>query len=123
MKAELIGALLAVVSQTAIAQDDWGPKPDQALAEKLATDAMQSILKDPYSAHYRWDEIVGTSASKKGEGQPCKGWVLIGWVNAKNSYGGYNGEQEYRFLIQNDRIACAFTDERNGRYEHTVRVL
>src|SRR3546814_7796020 len=77
------------------AQDDWGQKPDQGAAEQLAVAVLQTLLKDPYSAHYRWDEIAGTSTWND-KGPTCYGWVLRGHVNAKNSYGGYVGEKDYK---------------------------
>lgn len=119
MIAKLGFAALAVMLAISVhAQDDWGQKPDQAAAEQLAIDVLQTLLKDPYSAHYRWDEIVGTSTWND-KGPPCYGWVLRGHINAKNSYGGYVGEKDYKFYIRNGRVDCAVTGVRMGRSSST----
>src|SRR3546814_13855805 len=87
------GMLAAMLATSVHAQDDWGQKPDQGAAEQLAVAVLQTLLKDPYSAHYRWDEIAGTSTWND-KGPTCYGWVLRGHVNAKNSYGGYVGDRK-----------------------------
>lgn len=35
------------------------------------------------------------------------GWILVCGINAKNSFGAYNGAQEYRFLFLNGQIMRA----------------
>lgn len=60
-------------------------------AEKAAVlSVMQSHLKDPASAQYRW-------LAKRPGGHYC------GMVNAKNSYGGYIGFQPFA-LILDDKL-------------------
>ena len=67
---------------------------------------MKRVLKDPDSAKYSF------------EIPPRKSWVydftlhgnVFGWVvcsgiNAKNSFGGYTGEQPFAFLFKDQKLA------------------
>lgn len=62
------------------------PVPLSAAEVNLAQAAVRRGLKDPDSA--RFDDIKGW-ASKKGDIGVC------GWVNAKNSFGGYAGRSPF----------------------------
>lgn len=64
-----------------------GPKPEDALVEEAHV-AVLALMKDPESA--RFDD-------RKAEIYPSEGLVCNGSVNAKNSFGGYVGAQEYSY--------------------------
>lgn len=112
MHAQLRVVVLALILAPCLAfaqeSEAYGQKPDQEQAQELALDVLKGLLKDPYSAHIEWSEIVGTSRWQ-GAGQPCFGWVLFAKINAKNAYGGYVGARDYRFFIRDDRVDCVIT--------------
>ncbi len=56
-------------------------------------DGVRASLKDPTSAQFGQHK-AGSNA--KG------GTIVCGWVNAKNSYGGYTGKQPYLALLLPD---------------------
>lgn len=56
-------------------------------------DGVRSSLKDPGSAQFG-DYVAGLNSKN--------GIVVCGWVNAKNSYGGYTGKQPYLALYLPD---------------------
>jgi hypothetical protein len=81
---------------------DYGTFPTDY--ENIVKAYYQTRLKDPYSAQYRFTEpyqgylratpIVG--------GKPTKfGYIVEVYVNAKNSFGGYVGEELERLFIRN----------------------
>lgn len=65
--------------------------------KRLAREAVKNNLKDPESAQFRNETIIGTSA--------------CGEVNAKNSYGGYVGFK--RYLFASNGAAAIDGDENN----------
>jgi len=105
----------------AYGQDAWGVQPDQEAAQAAAIEAMQTQLKDPYSAQYRWTPISGTSVwpDRRNDGT-CRGWILKGAVNAKNSYGGYIGEREYSFYFMDQKLVCIVGQRLAGRYRDVL---
>ena len=73
--------------------------------KKLVEDHMQTILKDPYSAHYRYEiepQKTFIEATTK-EGTIYCYWVPV-YINAKNIMGGYTGEKWFAFYIRNNII-------------------
>jgi flagellar motor protein MotB len=69
------------------------PSFDQVMIEK-AKEAVMNSLKDPESARFRHVHIkLGDPSSVQGE------------VNAKNSYGAYNGYQKFYVEIDRDNIS------------------
>lgn len=79
---------------------DYGPEPNPG--EPIVRAYMEGVLKDPSSAQYQvmtlprqaWD--AGTF-----------GWVMCFRINAKNSFGGYNGYRPHHFFIKNGRVLKA----------------
>lgn len=64
---------------------------------------MNSILKDPESARYTFQPTF-KGYSQDGSMSDSSGGVRYGYVapvlvNAKNSYGGYTGNQQYVFMF------------------------
>jgi hypothetical protein len=70
---------------------------------------MRALLKDPYSAVYRFDN------PRKGVVQDGVfvghkkhyGWIVPTWINAKNGFGGYTGEQLYIMFFFDGQLADA----------------
>lgn len=92
----------ANIDPAALASADYGPFPDNY--QELIKDHVGPQLKDPESARYRFTEPVKGYIRKAPiqGGKPANyGYVATVWVNAKNGFGGYTGEQGYRFLLKN----------------------
>ncbi len=106
----LIGAALILVgcqslTPEALAKADYGEYP--ANYEQVVKEGFGSRLKDPYSAVYSFK-----SGPRKGwaqDGLAYGGKVFYGYIvevkiNAKNSYGGFIGEQTYFAFIRDGRM-------------------
>lgn len=65
---------------------------------------LQSVLKDPYSAVKRQTSPVYRVSFKvpAGKGLTKSPWAVCFLINAKNSFGGYVGEQPYLFLLEDN---------------------
>lgn len=63
--------------------------PSKQAAQKAAMDYINTTLKDPYSAQYKFYNPV--NSHHIGDEIRQFGWFICGVVNAKNSYGGYTG--------------------------------
>lgn len=62
----------------------WSSLRDVTASEKAAMiSAVKDVLKDPASAKFKWPPIYPNAE------------VYCGFVNAKNSYGGYTGDELY----------------------------
>lgn len=95
--------------------DKVGSRPDNY--EEIVKEYFSTILKDPYSAVYRFGDVApgwGKNSSLHGaltDSNIHCGWMVFVGVNAKNSYGGYAGEKMYRLLLENGRVV--------GKWEQT----
>lgn len=85
---------------------DYGASVYQADAEKAVKSFFQGYLKDPDSARYSFGSVYrGYVVGSVFEGRKVEGGYLLEVaVNAKNSFGGYVGARNYRFLLRNDRL-------------------
>lgn len=87
---------------------NYGPRPTPSDLANIES-TLGENLKDPYSAHWStslpqraWAEVLGAAWKKK---KFNYGWAVDFDVNAKNSFGGYVGEQYYTtMLLQGDQI-------------------
>lgn len=82
---------------------DYGEFPTNY--KELVKTYMQTLLFDPYSAHYRYTlepmkHVI--EASTKEETIYC--YYVMVYINAKNRMGGYTGEKSYFFFIRNNII-------------------
>ena len=80
---------------------DYGAYPDNY--EALVKSHFHGILKDPYSAQYRFSKPYKAylrSAPIAGGHPTIYGYIVDTRINAKNSYGGYTGEKLYRVFIR-----------------------
>ena len=99
----LIGGC-ATLPPDVVRNADYGACPSDY--ESQVKNLMKPVLKDPYSAQYSFgtpykayfvDGLLGGNKRYFGYG------VDVG-VNAKNGFGGYTGEQMYKFFMCNDHI-------------------
>lgn len=88
--------------QETLDRADFGPYP--AAYEQTITAFMQRRLRDPDSARYRFVGNPRQYFYGVG-GEPYYGWRVCAWINAKNGYGGYTGEQLAFFLLRDGRVA------------------
>ena len=86
MKVQLISAVLLLAFGSVYAQS---PGPRSATPEEVqgVTEALKSSLKDPDSA-----KVSGVQISADGK-------TACGFVNAKNSYGGYSGDSAFYVMV------------------------
>jgi len=83
---------------------------------------MEGVLKDPYSAHYTFVPL-GKTWWRVGllfGGKKYVGYGVNIFVNAKNSYGGYTGDEEYGFVIRNGVIIRYITPDKIELYHHRL---
>lgn len=96
---------------------DYGPIPSKSHQEQIRS-TMETLLKDPESAKYRFsspkkDWIPRYHFDPVIKGQPRLHGYLFGWkidfgINAKNSYGGYTGENPYMAFFENGELRGIF---------------
>src|SRR5690606_37667261 len=89
---------------------DIGPMPDPADTERMVRAWGEVNLKDPDSArytfgplkkgYYRPNQIPGSLPT----GKAHFAWEQLVVINAKNSYGGYTGQQAYTFYFRDGRM-------------------
>lgn len=68
---------------------------------------MEMRLKDPVSAIWKFDEKSATAWAGESDMNGVRvvaGHVVTGQVNAKNSYGGYTGFEQYQFMIRDGEV-------------------
>jgi hypothetical protein len=83
---------------------DFGPYP--VGYEDSIKNLESQVLKDPYSAVYNFG-IPRKGVSRDGllfGGKKHFGWIVLVGINAKNSFGGYVGEQTTCFFISEGRV-------------------
>jgi hypothetical protein len=95
----------ATVTPEQIASADYGTVPPPTYQDGIKKH-MESVLLDPYSAHYRFigEPKKGYAYLSGTVNPPTFGYLVYVGVNAKNRMGGYVGEQPYRFFIKNDAV-------------------
>ena len=89
----------------------YGRELSQSECQDAAKRAIGQVLKDPYSAQYRF-----TDCRKNYLNQYSRyyyGYHIGGLVNGKNSYGGYVGETRFDVIIQ-DGVVIAKCIEKAG---------
>lgn len=85
---------------------DYGVPMSQADCEKTVKDFAQYHLKDAASAQYQFGNCTKQWASSAPIFNLPKqyGYLMHVSINAKNSFGGYTGYQQYQFLMKDNRI-------------------
>ncbi|WP_126358173.1 hypothetical protein [Cedecea lapagei] len=90
-------------TQVEVSNANYGSLPEDY--QQQIKSYMYSSLKDPESARYTFDQPF-KGYSQDGSLSQTSGGVIYGYVagvqvNAKNSYGGYTGNQRYVFIFSN----------------------
>lgn len=99
-----------------IAKADYGSYVSQQDAENIARKWFDKTLKDPYSAKFETISFYKGYITKPPiyGGGAIYGYVLKMNCLAKNSYGAYNGWQDYVFLFKNGSIHHIITLDRGS---------
>ncbi len=102
----LVGCASGPPTAEEFAKADYGTPITQQAAQDKAQSWLKGVLKDPSSAQYDWGTVQSGWARKA----PIEGGKLI-WgyrleakINARNSFGGYNGYKPYVFMFKNGEL-------------------
>lgn len=87
-------------SQKELENADYGQYPSSY--KSIISEYMSNILKDPSSAEYRYINTPKTGWNSWGGTK--FGYIVCTYINAKNSFGGYNGAKLYYFFIKNNQV-------------------
>jgi len=93
-------------SENQLSSANYGPFPDDY--EKIIRSFVDRVAidPDPSSTHCRFEQPK--KGWMKNDRDPFAvyefGWIVAGWINAKNHYGGYSGEKSWDFLIRDGKI-------------------
>jgi hypothetical protein len=91
------------VTRQQIASADYGSYPTN-YEEKIKA-YFDARLKDPYSAHYRFGVPHKGYTYLHGTLRAADfGYLVNVYINAKNSFGGYTGEELHIAFIKNDQV-------------------
>ena len=88
----------------AAASIDYGVKPTYENAVQIGEAFIKGDLADPYSAHIEWRYDFVPLDEKLPLSKRTTGYATCVTVNAKNAYGGYVGERQYRIIIRNGSV-------------------
>jgi hypothetical protein len=99
----VIAALFLVVAAPVTAPDN-GPKPSYEDGVKIGEAFIKHDLADPYSAHIEWPYDFVPINEKVPLSKRTIGYATCVIVNAKNGYGGYIGERQFRIIIRSGTV-------------------
>ncbi|MCC7146095.1 MAG: hypothetical protein IT443_06585 [Phycisphaeraceae bacterium] len=106
----VLGGCATGPTASQLANADYGTPITESAAKAKAEAWMRGILKDPESASFEWASFKQGWAAEGlfyGGGY-LYGYLLDGWVNARNSFGGYTGRKRYVFMFHNGEIAAVW---------------
>lgn len=108
-----------------LASADYGEPLPEEEAKAKAEQWLLDVLKDPESARIEWEQFErGWGRNqRRGEGRFLYGYVLLGKVNARNSYGGYTGAKQYKFLFRDGEIAGVWQEHTTRRMGITLNYM
>lgn len=100
----LLAGCATPIPKEQIASADYGKVPSNY--QDAIKGHMQTLLFDPYSAHYRFigDPIKGYAYVSGTLNPPVFGHLVLVGINAKNRMGGYVGEQPYTFIFKDEKF-------------------
>lgn len=102
-----LSACAVAPSSEEIERADIGDPPASLEAWKPILEAtIRQSLKDPDSGRFRWGTPVRSWYCRSASSPVKFAWLVSLGVNARNSFGGYVGEQHYRVFFLNDQ-PCA----------------
>ena len=119
MSALLVGCASGPPTADELAKADYGSPISQQEAQSKAQSFIEGVLKDPSSAQYKWGTVgQGWARSAPIEGGKLTfGYKLDAQINAKNSFGGYNGYKPYMFMFKNGSLEGVWGEQEiYGRY-------
>lgn len=101
----LSGCAATAITREEVQAMDFGPYPDKY--EEAVPALFSTMLKDPYSARYRYTKGPYKAYLREAPvagGKPVVfGYIVEVWVNAKNSFGGYTGDKFYRVFLRGNQ--------------------
>lgn len=82
------------------------PLPTEEVYRPIIKGMIDGILRDPYSAVYKWGDPYQITCKKDlfRTAERWRGWAININVNAKNAYGGYAGASDYYVMFMSDGI-------------------
>lgn len=98
----MLPILLAAAAIAAV--PDFGAKGAYEDDVKIGEAFIKSDLADPYSAHIEWRYDFVPLDEKLPLSKRTAGYATCVTVNAKNAYGGFVGERQYRIIIRNGSV-------------------
>lgn len=81
---------------------NYGEKPINY--ESKIKSKINQVLIDPYSSMYEINEPKKGYTMDSYDSTEAFGWVVCGYVNSKNRYGGYTGRAPFFTLFKNNEI-------------------
>ena len=106
----LSGCSSVALTHDEVVKADFGQYPENY--KSIVKNWFEELLKDPESARYKFDnkpiKAYTRNPPVEGGGVVHFGYYVKVKVNAKNSFGGYTGWQEYRLLIRNGKVIDNF---------------
>jgi len=82
----------------------YGPAPDWNRYKELGEKAVRGMLRDPDSAKFDWPNGYKQSGFTPFLSKRKLGYTTCGYVNARNSFGGYVGRTVFALVIDNDAV-------------------
>lgn len=104
-------------SREQLESGDYGADLSSQECESIVKTHVLSRLKDPDSAKFRFDSACekGYVSSAPLLGREAQlGWRQTGFVNAKNSFGGYTGFNKFEALMRDGEVVSFCFESRAG---------
>ena len=98
-------------TQAEIDAYDYGPRPTPEQFWSAAEDVARMRLKDPESARFRRSAEIRPGYWQEFLGGRHWGYYSCGWVNARNSFGGYTGESRYVAVWHKGQVLLVDMDD------------
>jgi len=100
----LTGCVTPPPTEQQIASASLGPPP--ANPEPAIKAYLSHVLKDPDSLRLRAEPTRRGWYRASARGENRFGWVVACSVNAKNSFGGYGGEEPWMFFFLREQVVA-----------------
>ena len=93
-----------IPTEEELTNGDYGSVQSPDVCVSIAEAKIKRHLKDPGSAIFSHEKCVRTYQGNAIILPLQFGYLQRGFVNARNSYGGYVGDRRYKVLINNGRV-------------------
>lgn len=94
--------------------DSYGPPPEWKRYKALAEEAVRARLIDPSSAQFKWPYGYKQRGYTPFMHKRVYGYSTCGFVNSRNSYGGYVGDTFFAIVIDYDQVLYVDLGKPNG---------